>query len=36
MVEGVSSNSKINQTGDDLLPDDDLSSDGAVRRINSV
>jgi hypothetical protein len=36
LVEGMSSHSRINQTGDDIIQERDVSSDGAVRRINSV
>jgi len=36
MVEGVSSNSKINNTRDEMIPEEEMSSEGAVRRINSV
>jgi hypothetical protein len=35
LVEGMSSHSRINQTGDEI-PERDISSDGAARRINSV
>lgn len=36
LVEGMSSHSRINQTGDEIIPERDISSDGVVRRINSV
>ena len=36
MVEGLSSNSKANNMGDDLIPEKEISPEGAVRRINSV
>jgi hypothetical protein len=36
LVEGMSSHSRINQTGDEIIQERDISSDGAVRRINSV
>ena len=36
IVGGISSNSKINNTGDDLVLEDEMSPEGAVRRINSV
>lgn len=36
MVEGASSNSKINKTREDINKEEELSSEGAERRINSV
>lgn len=36
LVEGMSSHSRIINTGDDLHKDGDISTDGIVRRINSV
>lgn len=36
LVEGMSSHSRINNTAEDAAKEADISSDGAVRRINSV
>ena len=36
LVEGMSSHSRINNTAVDAAKEADISSDGAVRRINSV